>query len=660
MLEKIESPADLRKLSLPELKDLAAEMREVIVKQVAEKGGHLSSNLGTIELTLALHKVYQTPVDKLVWDTGHQAYPHKLVTGRYKQFHTLKQYGGLSGFLRRDESEYDVFGAGHATTSLTAALGVAAARTHLKKDFEVAAIIGDGSLTGGMAYEALNNAGETEERITFILNDNKMSIAPNVGAISKYLNRIISNPTYNRIKDDVWDFTGKLPHGKQIQHLVSRVDETVKSFILPGGFFEDLNIRYFGPIDGHSLEDLIQILEKTRAMPGPKLVHVVTTKGYGWDRSEADCIKWHASVPFDLDSGKPKSAPAKTPGLTQVFGEALLEIAKADERVIAITAAMPEGCGVHIMRKELPARVYDVGIAEPYAVTFAAGLATEGMKPVVAVYSSFMQRAFDQIVHDVAMQDLNVVFVLDRAGLVGLDGPTHHGVLDLGFLRMVPGMVIMAPSDEVELRHMLHTAIRYDKGPIALRYPRGNAFAPDAKPAFETLPIGVPRVDRPAQPAGLPGAKGGAGPADLLLLAVGNMLHPARKAHDRLVEEGWSCTLVDARFVKPLDAAAYGKLLAGHQAVLTVEDNAITGGYGSGVAEFMAEAGIGLPVKHVGLPDSFVTHGEIPVLQRLVGLDADGIHRAASDLLQSVFPERVRTGMAKARNGAVPAEAGLA
>ncbi len=620
MLENIHTPADLRGLSIEQLKTLAAEIRATIVKQVAAKGGHLASSLGAVELTIALHKVYQTPKDKIVWDTGHQAYPHKLVTGRYKDFHTLKQFGGLSGFLKRDESEYDTFGAGHASTSLSAALGMAAARTHQNLDFDVVAVIGDGAMTGGMVYEALNNAGETEEKVTFILNDNKMSIAKNLGGISKYLNRIISNPTYNKLKDEVWGFTGKLPRGKDLQKLASKVDEGLKKILLPGGFFEDLGIRYFGPVDGHNLEELIEILEAVKKRPGPNLIHVVTTKGYGWDKSEADAIKWHASNPFDLESGKPKAAPAKTPGYTQVFGDALLEIAKQDARVIAITGAMPEGCGVNIMAKEIPNRVYDVGIAEQYAVTFAAGMACEGMKPVVAIYSTFLQRAIDQVIHDVAIQELNVIFAIDRAGLVGLDGPTHHGAMDLSYLGMIPGMVIMAPSDEKELRNMLFTAIKYDDGPVAMRYPRGSAQAPDEKAPFEKLPIGMPRILQEGE--------------DLLILAIGNMVGYAKKAAELLVKDGVRPTVVDARFAKPLDRGAYADLLSRHRHVLTIEDNVPMGGYGQAVALLITELGKNdIILRHLSLPDEFVTHGDIPVLHKILGMDAEGIQKKALEML---------------------------
>ncbi len=630
MLENIHSPADLRRLSLDELKGLAGEIRETIIRQVATKGGHLASNLGTVELTLALHKVFDTPRDKVVWDTGHQAYPHKLVTGRYKDFHTLKQFGGLSGFLKRSESEYDAFGAGHASTSLSAALGFAAARTQKGEDYEVVGIIGDGSMTGGMAYEALNNAGEINEKITFILNDNRMSISPNVGAISKYLTRIISNPVYNRLKGEIWDLTHKMPlGGKELRSLVSRVEEGVKHTLMPGGLFEDLGIRYFGPVQGHKLEDLIEVLEAVKKMPGPNLIHVVTVKGQGWDKSERDSVKWHASVPFDIETGTPKSAPSPVPSLTKVFGTALLELARQDSRVVAITGAMPEGCGLNFMAQEMPQRVYDVGIAEPYAVTFAAGLACEGLKPVVAIYSTFLQRAIDQVIHDVAIQNLNVTFVLDRAGLVGADGPTHHGAMDLTYMRMVPGMVIMAPSDERELRDMLFTALRIDKGPVTVRYPRGNASTNEPLTSFNQLTIGKPRIVKKGR--------------ELAILAVGHMLTNAQQAVERLELEGFSPTLVDARFVKPLDKEAYLEIFNGHRAVVTVEDNVVAGGYGSGVSELMASLDVtGVHIKHIGLPDAFVTHGDIPSLFRMLEIDGEGIYQSTKSLYVALGHDKMR------------------
>ncbi|MEO7425879.1 MAG: 1-deoxy-D-xylulose-5-phosphate synthase, partial [Fibrobacteria bacterium] len=427
-------------------------------------------------------------------------------------------------------------------------------------------------------------------------------------------------PTYNKFKEEVWDLTGKLPRGKELQKLASKLDDGLKKMIMPGGFFEDLGIRYFGPVDGHNLEGLIEILEAVKKRPGPNLIHVVTTKGFGWDKSEADAIKWHASNPFDIESGKPKAAPAKTPGLTQVFGEALLEIAKLDPRVIAITGAMPDGCGLNIMAKEIPKRVYDVGIAEQYAVTFAAGMACEGMKPVVAIYSTFLQRAIDQIIHDVAIQELNVIFAIDRAGLVGLDGPTHHGAMDLSYLAMIPGMVIMAPSDEKELRNMLFTAIKYDDGPVAVRYPRASAYAPDEKLPFQQIPFGLPKIVQEGE--------------DLLILAIGNMLAPARKAAELLAKDGIRPTVVDARFAKPLDRKAYSELFARHRAVITIEDNVIQGGYGQSVAQLLSESGhFEIPIRHIGLPDEFVTHGEIPVLHKILGMDAEGIQKAALELM---------------------------
>jgi 1-deoxy-D-xylulose-5-phosphate synthase len=453
------------------------------------------------------------------------------------------------------------------------------------------------------------------------LNDNRMSISQNVGAISKYLNRLISNPAYNKLKDDVWDFAGKLPQGKNLQKVVSRLDEGLKRMIMPGGLFQDLGLRYFGPVDGHNLEQLIEILTAVKQLPGPNLIHVVTTKGYGWEKSEQDAIKWHASNPFDIESGKPKAGPAKTPSLTQVYGEAMLELARQDKRIIGITGAMLEGCGLNIMQKEIPERVYDVGIAEQYATTFAAGAACDGLKPVVAVYSSFLQRAFDQIVHDVAIQHLNVTFVLDRSGVVGLDGPTHHGAMDLSYLGLIPGMVILAPSDEKELRNQLYTALQYNEGPIALRYPRGNAYAPDEKKPFEAIPIGLPRVVEEGE--------------DLLILSAGFMLAHARKAAEMLRADGFRPTVVDARTVKPLNIKAYAGLFDRHRAVLTVEDNVPHGGYGDAVARLLSDLGrFDMPVKHVSLPDEFVTHGDVPTLHRILGMDGEGIYKKALEALQ--------------------------
>jgi 1-deoxy-D-xylulose-5-phosphate synthase len=625
LLENIETPKDFRSYSLEQLKQLSQEMRDAIVHQVSTKGGHFASNLGTIELTIALHKVFNTPEDRLIWDVGHQAYPHKLITGRYKKFHTLKQPGGLSGFLKRSESEYDAFGAGHASTSLAAAMGMAAAFTQQKKPNHTIAVIGDGSLTGGMAYEALNNAGVSKEKTIFVLNDNRMSIAPNVGAVSKYLTRIIANPAYQKVKEEVWDITGKFPTiGEGLRKLVRKVDEGVKHMFLPGGLFEDMGIPYFGPIDGHDLQEMITLFERLKSHDGPCIVHVLTNKGQGFQQAEEDSYKWHASTPFDPETGVRENVGPIPPSLGKVFGNALLEIAKQDERVVAITAAMPDGVCVNIMEQEFPERVYDVGIAEQYAVTFAAGLACEKMKPVVAIYSSFLQRAIDQVVHDVAIQHLNVFFVMSHGGLVGLDGPTHHGAMDLTYLRMIPEMVIMAPSDEKELRNLTYTGHCYDKGPVALRYPKANATGEDQQEPFEKVDIGKPKIQSTGK--------------DILLLGVGPMVHYAQKAAEKLQVEDISCTVADVRFVKPLDKEFYKSLIQEHKCIITIEDNVTAGGYGSGVSELMAEQGIyNKPIKHIGLPDDFVTHGKIVDLHRELGMTEEGIYQSAIKLIEQTL-----------------------
>ena len=476
-LKNIKSPQDIKHCSVEELYNLASQIRETIIGQVAKHGGHLASSLGVVELTLALHYVFNAPDDKIVWDVGHQAYVHKLLTGRFDRFETLRQQGGISGFLKRNESEYDCYGAGHATTSISAALGFAVARDHFKHKNSVVAVIGDGSMTGGMAFEALNNAGVSKQNMTIILNDNRMSIAPNVGGFSKYLNRVISDPVYNKMRSDLDRLMKRVPGilGSRFRDLFLQVESAAKNAVKPGAFFEDMGIRYFGPIDGHDINELIMILERVKSQPGPCIVHVLTEKGRGLDAAEKNPSKFHGTGPFDPESGLPLAPGKPNPSLTSVFGKTLLELAKKDNRIMGITAAMPTGCGLDIVAKELPDRVIDVGIAEEHAVTFAAGLACDGVVPVVAIYSSFMQRAYDQIMHDVALQNLHVVFVLDRAGLVGADGPTHHGAFDLSFLRTVPGMTVLAPSNENELRDMITASIDME-GAVAIRYPRGTAL----------------------------------------------------------------------------------------------------------------------------------------------------------------------------------------
>ncbi len=620
-LENIRSPKDLKNLSIDQLNVLAAEIRDAIINQIAKHGGHLASSLGVVELSIALHYVFNTPEDILVWDVGHQAYVHKLLTGRYDQFETLRKQGGLSGFLKRSESPYDAFGAGHASTSISAALGFAVARNHFKKKNKVVAIIGDGSMTGGMAFEALNNAGITKENMTIILNDNKMSISPNVGGFSKYLNRIISDPVYNKARLDVDKLLKRLPGilGTKFRDLLVATENAAKSALKPGRFFEDLGVRYFGPIDGHDLNEVIQILDRVKDFEGPCLIHLLSEKGRGLELAEQNPSKWHASVPFDPQSGLPTKKCSETKSLTTIFGETLLEIVRHDERILCITGAMASGCGLDIVEKEFPERVIDVGIAEEHAVTFAAGLACDGIVPVVAIYSTFLQRAYDQIIHDVALQDLHVVFILDRAGLVGADGPTHHGSFDLSYLRTVPKMIIMAPSCENELRDMLRAAIDMP-GPVAVRYPRANALECELNDKPQEMPIGIPLILETG--------------SDILLLGVGTMLQELKKTAAILRENGKNPSLVDARFVKPLDETTYKDLFDSHSIIITLEDNSVVGGYGSAIAEFLSDnAYRNHQLIRFGLPDDFVEHGEVPDLYKLLKIDGESVAQQIMEIL---------------------------
>ena len=620
-LENIRSPKDLKNLSIDQLNVLAAEIRDAIISQIAKHGGHLASSLGVVELSIALHYVFNTPEDILVWDVGHQAYVHKLLTGRYDQFETLRKQGGLSGFLKRSESPYDAFGAGHASTSISAALGFAVARNHFKKKNKVVAIIGDGSMTGGMAFEALNNAGITKENMTIILNDNKMSISPNVGGFSKYLNRIISDPVYNKARLDVDKLLKRLPGilGTKFRDLLVATENAAKSALKPGRFFEDLGVRYFGPIDGHDLNEVIQILDRVKDFEGPCLIHLLSEKGRGLELAEQNPSKWHASVPFDPQSGLPTKKCSETKSLTTIFGETLLEIVRHDERILCITGAMASGCGLDIVEKEFPERVIDVGIAEEHAVTFAAGLACDGIVPVVAIYSTFLQRAYDQIIHDVALQDLHVVFILDRAGLVGADGPTHHGSFDLSYLRTVPKMIIMAPSCENELRDMLRAAIDMP-GPVAVRYPRANALECELNDKPQEMPIGIPLILETG--------------SEILLLGVGTMLQELKKTAAILRENGKNPSLVDARFVKPLDETTYKDLFDSHSIIITLEDNSVVGGYGSAIAEFLSDnAYRNHQLIRFGLPDDFVEHGEVPDLYKLLKIDGESVAQQIMEIL---------------------------
>jgi 1-deoxy-D-xylulose-5-phosphate synthase len=606
-LETINSPKDIKGASMQELEALADEIRAVILQQVSQHGGHLSSSLGVVELAIALHYVYDAPNDKIIWDVGHQAYAHKLLTGRYSKFFTMRQHGGLSGFPKRSESVYDAFGVGHASTSISAALGFAIARDALGKNNSVVAVIGDGSMTGGMIFEALNNSRQTKQNLTIILNDNKMSISPSVGALSKLLSKMSAK--HNHSLEEIRKFFRSISEnvGGKLRDFMESSKLALENIVRPGQFFRDLSIRYFGPFDGHNIQELIETLKSTKELPDVCLIHILTQKGKGYELASTDPAKWHGSDPFHIEDGSVVIEKPR-PTLTSIFGKTLLTLAKQDKKIIGISAAMLDGCGLNILKEEPETadRIFDVGIAEEHAITFAAGLACEGFTPVVAIYSSFLQRAYDQIVHDVALQKLPVVFVLDRAGLVGADGPTHHGALDLSYLRTIPDMVIMAPSDENEMRNMIYTATQYKSGPIALRYPRAVTYTNDIRTEFSELPIGKFRIV----------SKG----SKVLLIGIGFMLAKCLDAAGVLEKKGIKPTIVDARFAKPLNVEGYKALFKEHSIVATVEDNSITGGFGSAIAEIIAEMKNPPRLVRFGLPDSFVEQGEIEELREKLGL----------------------------------------
>ncbi|MCK5148252.1 1-deoxy-D-xylulose-5-phosphate synthase [bacterium] len=619
ILETIQSPDDLKKLSLADMNTLVDELREFVISTVCKTGGHLAPNLGAVELTVALHYIFSTPEDKIVWDVGHQAYIHKILTGRRDQFITNRQYGGISGFPKRSESPHDAFGVGHSSTSISAALGLATARDLNGEDNHVLAVIGDGALTGGMAFEALNHAGGVKRDMTVVLNDNRMSISPNVGAVSRYLTNLITNPVYNKIKTDIWEMTGRLPRGsRRIRHLVQRIEASLKSLVVPGSLFEHFGFRYIGPVNGHDLGQLIRVFSEVKKMNGPILVHVLTTKGKGYKFAEENATKFHGLGSFCKETGD--TGIKKAPSYTEVFGKALVEEARANEKVVGITAAMAHGTGVIHLAKALPDRFFDVGIAEQHAVTFACGLAAQGIKPVVAIYSTFMQRALDQVIHDAALQKLPVVFVMDRGGLVGADGPTHHGSFDLSFLRSVPDLVLMAPKDENELRDMLKTAINYEDGPIAFRYPRGESLGMTSKPVAEILPIGKGEILEHGE--------------DIAILAIGEMVSHGLTLREALLPLNISSTVINARFVKPLDEDMILKAVSGHKVVITLENNAIIGGFGSAVAELIAEQKNTIIFKRFGLPDNFVIHGTQTQLLEHLHLDVNALVGAVRVLLE--------------------------
>ncbi len=612
VLSKVNYPADVRKLELAELKKLCADLRQYMIDVISEIGGHFGGGLGTIELTVALHKVFNTPDDLIVWDTGHQAYPHKILTGRKEELKTIRQLNGISGFLKRTESEYDTFGAGHASTSLSAALGMAVARDINKKNQKVVAVIGDGAMTGGMAYEAMNNSGLIKTDLIIVLNDNRMSIAPNVWQLSNYFTEMIAHPDYNKFKGQIWELTGKLDHfGDRLRKIAARLEGGIKAIITPGMLFEALGFRYFGPVNGHNVHQLIKIFEQVKDFKGPILVHTISQKGKGYKPAESHIQRLHASTPFDKLTGKAHKSKSPAPSYTKIFGEALVEIVKENPNVVGITGAMPDGTGLDILKEHCPKNYFDVGIAEEHAVTFAAGLATQGITPVVAIYSTFLQRAFDQIIHDVSLQHLHVVFVLDRAGLVGADGPTHHGSFDLTYLRLIPGMVLMAPKDESELRDMLYTAVKYNKGPITLRYPRGSALGVSLKHGFEVIEIGKSERLKKGD--------------DVVLLAVGSMVEYALIAAEKLETEGIYCEIINMRFIKPLDYEMLDDVAGRYKKIITLEESTLVGGFGSGVLEYFSLKNYKNDVLRIGLPDNFVDHGTQKELHHLLEIDPEGI-----------------------------------
>lgn len=611
-LQQIKSPDDIRQLKIPELKVLAQEIREELIQVVSENGGHLAPNLGVVELTLALHMVFHTPEDKIIWDVGHQSYVHKLLTGRYEQFHTVRTLNGLSGFPKRSESVHDAFGAGHSSTSISAAVGFAKARDLRGDNNNVIAVIGDGAMTGGMAFEALENAGQMGSNLIVILNDNEMSIDPNVGAMAEYLSRARSNPAYTKSKEDVEELLKKIPGiGDKMFKAADRLKDSLKYLLVPGVLFEEFGFKYYGPVNGHDLSALMAVLENVKGMDRPVLIHVETKKGKGYAPAEKNPDLFHGVSPFHIQTGELKKKSV-LPSYTSVFGKTLTQLGAQDNRIVGITAAMGKGTGINIFQEQFPDRTIDVGIAEEHAVTMAAAMALDGYKPVVAIYSTFLQRAYDQVMHDVALQNAPVVFCLDRAGLVGDDGPTHHGIFDISYLRHIPNMVCMAPKDENELRHMLYSALSYDC-PVAVRYPRGEGLGVPMDEALQILPLGKAEVLQEG--------------SRITLLALGSMVHIAQEAAARISEEaGITPTVINARFAKPLDAETILRYAAQDTLLVTLEEHAVTGGFGSAVLELFNQHGMDTRnVMTIGIADSFVQHGNTARLKEMQGLDTDSI-----------------------------------
>ncbi len=619
-LERIEGPGDLKTLDLAELSQLADEIRRYIIDTVSKTGGHLSSNLGVVELTIALHYILDTPRDKIIWDVGHQSYTHKLLTGRKERFGSLRQNGGISGFPSKKESAYDVFDTGHASNSISIAVGLTEARRRRRETHKIVAVIGDGSLTGGMSFEALNHAGHLKSDIMVILNDNEMSISKNIGGLSSYLNKIMTGEFVSNLREEIKNRLKRLPPsvGDTVYKAARHIEETIKAFVTPGMLFEALGFQYVGPVDGHNIVHLIDTLTNVKRLKGPLLLHVVTKKGKGYTHAEDDPARFHGISTFEMVTGNSTSKGTKT--YTDFFGDTIIELAEKDERIVAVTAAMGLGTGLDHFSQIFPDRFYDIGIAEQHGVTFAGALALGGLRPFVAIYSTFLQRAYDQIILDVCLQDLPVVFAVDRSGIVGQDGPTHHGAFDLSYFRTVPNLIIMSPKDENELRHMLYSAYCYEK-PAAIRYPRGEALGVPLDPELREIPLGSWEILKDGR--------------DITVIACGSTVHSALSAASELEKEGIHCTVVNGRFIKPMDGETLLKVASDTGRILTVEENTVMGGFGSGVCQLLAEKGILVPVKNIGLPDAFLPHGSQASLRKRTGIDEGGIKKAVLDWLKS-------------------------
>lgn len=616
LLDKIHYPADIKNLTVDELKQLATEIREFTIETVEKTGGHLASTLGAVELTVALHYVYDTPEDKLIWDVGHQGYAHKILTGRKDKLETIRQYEGLSGFLTPKESEYDAFGAGHASTSISAAYGIASARDHKNQDFRVVAIIGDGALTGGLAYEGLNNSGNSKKQLLVVLNDNTMSISPNVGAMRSFLAKIVTNPLYNRVRDEIWKTTGSLPTGKGFSRkMLRKIEESLKSFISPGLLFDEFGFRYIGPIDGNDMDLMVSTFENIKDIKTPVLLHIITKKGKGMHLAESDPVSFHGVAP---NNKKPKTNEKTIPSFQDTFGEIVCEISRKRADTVCITAAMKEGTGLVPYSKEFPDRFYDVGIAEGHGVTFAAGLAMQGIRPFVAIYSTFLQRAYDQIIHDVALQNLPVIFCLDRSGLVGEDGATHHGTLDIAYAQCIPNLIVAAPRNGNELRDIMYTALEIKDGPFLIRYPKTSSieFDQDRKPNI--LLIGEWEIVQKGK--------------NVAILTIGSMVPIALEASKVLSNASIDCEIVNCRFIKPLDEKYLESLMSKFNKVITIEEGVLKGGFGSTITTWLNEHNYDGKIKRLGIHDQFVTHGNRDLLLKEVGLDVNSIVKSIKDL----------------------------